>query len=567
MKNRYLLLTLVMTAALILSACSPAALSAPLSAANPSNNTASIVPVAQSNSAAPSAPIASSSNPVAGSVTDMEQTLEQIYAQVNPSVVAIQVTESASAGSSFFGNLPQGHPQIQPQPQAQALGSGFVWDKAGDIVTNNHVVDGATSISVQFPDGTIVPATIVGQDPDSDLAVIKVNLPADQLQPVTLGDSTQVKVGQLSVAIGNPFGNENTMTVGFISALARSLPVDNASASGISYTIPDVIQTDTAINPGNSGGVLTDDQGHVIGVTSAIDSPVRASSGVGFVIPSAIVQKVVPSLITTGHYDHTFIGISGTSLIPDLATAMGLNSTQRGVLVGSVTSGSPAAQAGLQGSTKQVTISGQPAQVGGDVITAIDDQPVKTFEDLVAYLARSTSVGQSVTLTLLRNGQSQTVKLTLAARPKTAAQALPQFNNNGNNNPTVPSIPSVPSAPTSDRPWLGISGLTLSTDLATAMNLSANQQGVLIEQVQPGSPAATAGLVSSSKSVTIGGQSVSVGGDVITAIDQQPITAMQDLQTMILQDTVNQKVTLTILRDGKPLDVTVTLAARPATLP
>jgi serine protease Do len=554
MKAKYLLMTIIISAALVLSACSPTALTGAVSAVNPASGAPAVN----------AAPVTTSTNPVAGSVADMEQTLEQIYAQVNPSVVAIQVTESASAGSSFFGNLPQGHPPIQPQPQAQALGSGFVWDKAGDIVTNNHVVDGATSISVEFPDGTIVPATIVGQDPDSDLAVIKVNLPADQLQPVTMGDSTQVKVGQLSVAIGNPFGNENTMTVGFISALARSLPVDNGNAAGISYSIPDVIQTDTAINPGNSGGVLTDAEGHVIGVTSAIDSPVRASSGVGFVIPSAIVSKVVPGLISSGHYDHSYIGISGTSLIPDLATAMGLNSTQRGVLVGDVSAGSPAAQAGLQGSTKQVTISGQPAQVGGDVITAIDDQPVKTFEDLVAYLARSTTVGQSVTLTILRNGQSQTVKVTLAARPKTAAQALPQINNNGNNNPTVPSIPSVP---TSNRPWLGISGLTLSTDLATAMNLSASQQGVLIEQVQPNSPASQAGLQSSSKSVTIGGQSVFVGGDVITAIDQQPITAMQDLQMTILQDSVNQKVTLSILRGGKSLDVSVTLAARPATVP
>jgi serine protease Do len=553
MKAKYLLMTIIVSAALVLSACSPTALTGAVSAVNP----ASGVPVVNA------APLTTATNPVAGSITDMEQTLEQIYAQVNPSVVAIQVTESASAGSSFFGNLPPGHPQIQPQ--AQALGSGFVWNKGGDIVTNNHVVNGATSISVEFYDGTIVPATVVGTDPDSDLAVIKVNLPADQLQPVTMGDSTQVKVGQLSVAIGNPFGNENTMTVGFISALARSLPVDNGNGQGISYTIPDVIQTDTAINPGNSGGVLTDAEGHVIGVTSAIDSPVRASSGVGFVIPSAIVSKVVPELITSGHYDHTFIGVSGTTLIPDLATAMNLKSDQRGALIDSVTTGSPAEKAGLQGSTKQVTINGRQAPIGGDVITAIDNQPVKVFSDIVAYLARSTSVDQTVTLTILRNGQEQSIKLTLAARPKSVSQALPQSN--GNNIPSIPSIPSVPSAPTSDRPWLGISGLTLSSDLATAMNLSANQSGVLIEQVQPGSPAAAAGLVSSSKSVTIGGQSVFVGGDVITAIDQQPITAMQDLQMMILQDSVNQKVTLSILRDGKPMDVSVTLAARPAALP
>jgi S1-C subfamily serine protease len=197
--------------------------------------------------------------------------------------------------------------------------------------------------------------------------------------------------------------------------------------------------------------------------------------------------------------------------------------------------------------------------VGGDVITVIDSQPVKTFNDLVAYLARSTSVGQSVTLTILRGGQAQSIQLTLAARPKTTAQALPRSN--GDNIPTVPAIPSV------DRPWLGISGLALSSEINTALNLSANQPGVLIEQVQPNSPAATAGLQSSTKSVTIGGQSVFVGGDVITAIDQQPITSMQDLQMLILQDNVNQKITLTILRDGKSLEVPVTLAARPTSIP
>ncbi len=566
MKVRYLLMTLVVSAAMILSACSPAALTAPVGVTNPNGSAAAntINPASYTNPSA--APVAQSSIPLAGTVSDLEQTLEQIYAQVNPSVVAIQVTESAaSIDLTPFGNLPNGHPPIQPQQQQQALGSGFVWDKDGHIVTNNHVVDGATSISVEFPDGTIVPATVVGKDPDSDLAVLKVNLPADQLQPVTVGDSTQVKVGQLSVAIGNPFGNANTMTVGFISALARSLPVDNGSAQGISYTIPDIIQTDTAINPGNSGGVLLDEQGHVIGVTSAIDSPVRASSGVGFVIPSAIVSKVVPELIKSGHYDHAFIGISGTTLIPDLATAMNLQSNQRGVLVRDVTAGSPAAQAGLQGSAKQVTINGEQTTVGGDVITAIDDQPVKSFNDLVAYLARSTSVGQAVTLTILRGGQSQSVKLTLAARPATAAQALPQSN--GNSNPSNPSIPSVPAVPSSDRPWLGISGLSLTSDLATAMSLPATTSGVLIEQVQPNSPAATAGLLSSSKSVTVGGQSVMVGGDVITAIDGQAVSSIQELQIATAGHTVGQKVTLTILRDGKTMDVSVTLAARPAALP
>lgn len=548
MKIRTLSITLLVAIALMLSACSAATLST-AAAANPSAGAAtgqSTAPVA----VAPSGPVAA-----AGSIADLQQTLENIYAQVNPSVVAINVIENAAASSQGFGGLPQGHPNVP----ATALGSGFVWDKQGHIVTNNHVVDGASKVSVTFYDGTIVPATVVGTDPDSDLAVIKVDVPADQLQPVTLGDSTQVKVGQLAVAIGNPFGNQNTMTVGFISALARSLPVDN-STSGLSgsYTIPDVIQTDAPINPGNSGGVLTDDSGKVVGVTSAIDSPVRASVGIGFAIPSEIVGKVVPELIKSGKYEHSWIGISGRTLIPDLATAMNLKSDQRGVLVGDVATGSPAEKAGLRGSTQNFTLDGQTVQVGGDVITAIDNQPVKTFDDLVAYLARSTTVGQQVTLTILRDGQTQTVNLTLAARPATntqSATALPQ----------VPSLPTVPNnrGNGTGAVWLGIQGLTLTPDLAQAMNLQSDQQGVLVEQVVADSPAQRAGLQAGSTTTTLNGQDIQIGGDVITAFNGQPITSMQQLQRAVQRAGADTTVTLTVLRNGKSMDISVTLAARP----
>jgi S1-C subfamily serine protease len=539
---------LLVAIALMLSACSAATLST-AAAANPSAGAAtgqSTAPVA----VAPSGPVAA-----AGSIADLQQTLENIYAQVNPSVVAINVIENAAAGNQGFGGLPQGHPNVP----ATALGSGFVWDKDGHIVTNNHVVDGASKVSVTFYDGTIVPATVVGTDPDSDLAVIKVDVPADQLQPVTLGDSTQVKVGQLAVAIGNPFGNQNTMTVGFISALARSLPVDN-STSGLSgsYTIPDVIQTDAPINPGNSGGVLTDDSGKVVGVTSAIDSPVRASVGIGFAIPSAIVGKVVPELIKSGKYEHSWIGISGRTLIPDLATAMNLKSDQRGVLVGDVATGSPAEKAGLRGSTQNFTLDGQTVQVGGDVITAIDNQPVKTFDDLVAYLARSTTVGQQVTLTILRDGQTQTVNLTLAARPATNTQSAATL-------PQVPSLPTVPNnrGNGTGAVWLGIQGLTLTPDLAQAMNLKADQQGVLVEQVVADSPAQRAGLQAGSTTTTLNGQDIQIGGDVITAFNGQPITSMQQLQRAVQRAGADTPVTLTVLRNGKSMDISVTLAARP----
>jgi len=230
-----------------------------------------------------------------GSTVSLEATLEQIYARVNPSVVAIRVVQKQSSPFSGIPEIPGfpffGFPPGQQNQYVQAEGSGFIYDTAGDIVTNNHVVNGATRIAVVFADGTTMPGRVVGTDPSSDLAVVRVNPPSG-VNPVQMADSSQVKVGQLAVAIGNPFGEQNTMTVGIVSAVGRALPASNGN-SGPSYTIPDVIQTDAPINPGNSGGVLLDAAGRVFGVTSAIESPVRASAGVGFAIPSAIVQQVV----------------------------------------------------------------------------------------------------------------------------------------------------------------------------------------------------------------------------------------------------------------------------------
>jgi serine protease Do len=215
----------------------------------------------------------------------------------------------------------------------------------------------------------------VATDPESDPAVAQVDLPADRLRPVQLADSTQVKVGQLATAFGNPFGLQSTMTVGFVSALGRVLPVDPDGEHGPSYTLADILQTDAPLNPGNSGGVLVDDAGRVIGVTSAIASPAGASAGIGFAIPSAVVQKVVPALIQTGHYEHPWLGVSGTSLTPELATAMGLTPEQRGALVVHVVPGGPADRAGLRGSDRQVTIEDEQVRPGGDVIVALDGAP------------------------------------------------------------------------------------------------------------------------------------------------------------------------------------------------
>ena len=351
-------------------------------------------------------------------LTDYETALENVYAQVNPSVVAIEVVtqQSASSRTPSVPGFRGQQPQLPQAPVQQALGSGFVWDAQGDIVTNNHVVADATRITVTLADGTIAQAKLVGADPDSDLAVIKVDLPANQLRPVQVADSNQVKVGQFAIAIGNPFGEQNTMTTGIVSALGRTLPAGSANAQSPSYTIPDIIQTDAPINPGNSGGVLLNSEGKVIGITAAMESGSGSSSGVGFAIPSAIAQKVVPVLIKSGHFDHPYLGISGGTLMPALAQAMNLKADQRGALVSSVTRGGPAEKAGLRGSTQQATIDGQSVNVGGDVIIAFNGTPVKTFDDLVAYLARL-DVNQTVTLTILRDGKEQTIQVMLAARP------------------------------------------------------------------------------------------------------------------------------------------------------
>jgi len=361
--------------------------------------------------------VAQGLNPTAGSLAAYQSTLEQVYEQVNPSVVNVEVV--ATVNNPFSGT-PFGFSGGNAQAQQRALGSGFVWDDQGHIVTNNHVIDGADKITVTFADGTTTTAKLVGADPNSDLAVIQVNVPSSSLHPVQLADSAQVKVGQVAIAIGNPFGLSGTMTAGIISGLERSLPVglDNPnSQGGPVYTIPDIIQTDASINPGNSGGVLVDDQGQLIGVTAAIESPSNANAGIGFVIPANIVQKVTPSLIKTGKYEHPWLGISGTSLTPDLAKANKLDETQQGVLIVDIANNGPAAKAGLHGSDSQVDINGQPAPVGGDVIVAIDGQPVNHFEDMGSYLFESTQVGQTVTVTILRDGSQKDIQVKLGVLP------------------------------------------------------------------------------------------------------------------------------------------------------
>ena len=421
MKTKKVLPFVVLMASMLLSACTGIG----VSLAAPAAGLTTAQPVSV-NAPQASAPLAT--NPqTAADVAALQNAYETIYKNVNPSVVTITISSQVAAVAnplSGFGGRTNPNTPTTPNGQNQivptAEGSGFVWDTAGHIVTNNHVVKGAAKITVTFSNGSSYDATVVGTDPNSDLAVIQVTgAPASLLKPVTVGDSTQVKVGELVVAIGNPYGLSNTMTTGIVSAIARSIQASagnsqNGSTTGPSFSIPDVIQTDAAINPGNSGGVLVDMNGAVIGVPSQIESASGSNSGVGFAIPSAIVSKVVPQLITNGTAAHSYLGISGSTVTPSLISALNLNAGQEGVLVATVVAGGPAAKAGLQAAT--LDVNGNPTAVG-DIITAIDGKTITRFEDLVSYLANSTQPGQVVTLTVLRNGANVQVKVTLGTQP------------------------------------------------------------------------------------------------------------------------------------------------------
>ena len=329
-----------------------------------------------------------------GLVADEDQVLVDLYSRLNPSVVNITVYLTQNGELDSF---------------AQA--SGFVYDDQGHVVTNAHVVHGADAVEVTFSDGLIREAAVVGEDLHSDLAVIQVELPAG-VTAIPLGTMDELAVGQTVVAIGNPFGFEGTLTRGIISALGRTIPALTI------FSIPQAIQTDAAINPGNSGGPLLNIKGEVVGVNAQIETTGTSESnlGVGFAIPVSIIRRVTPALIETGHYDWPWLGVSGFTVDPALVKAMSLP-VEQGAYVSSLTDGGPALAAGLQGTTETITQDGRSVEVGGDVITAIDGQPVKTFDDILVYLSIETSPGQEVTLTILRDGQYQDVNLTLGTRP------------------------------------------------------------------------------------------------------------------------------------------------------
>jgi S1-C subfamily serine protease len=355
------------------------------------------------------------SNPLSQSgVLEEEQLLMDLYRRVNPSVVNITTVRRMTRG--YFPEIP-GFPSFPDMPEEyyyqQGEGSGFVWDEQGYIVTNNHVVEGAETVAVTFWDNTTAEAKVIGTDPDSDLAVIRVNVDEVELQPVVLGDSDALRVGQLAIAIGNPFGQEGTMTRGIVSALGRTF-----RAGSSPFSIPEMIQTDAAINPGNSGGPLLNSEGQVIGINNLILSRSGSSSGVGFAIPINIARRVVPELIDKGRYRYAWLGISGTDINLTIAQAMDLPTDTRGAMIIEVVSDGPAAEAGLRGSDKTVEIDGHQLKVGGDIIVAIEGTPIRQMDDVVLYLLEETRPNQKVTLSILRDGKEQNVTVKLGERPR-----------------------------------------------------------------------------------------------------------------------------------------------------
>jgi len=320
-------------------------------------------------------------------------TPQQLYDLVKPSVVKISV--KVRTGNGLV-------------PQAQ--GSGFIYSKDGFIVTNNHVVKGADAIEVTFPDGMISKADLVGADPYSDLAVIRVAPNLSNLQPLLMGNSSGLKVGDLVFAVGNPFGLSGSMTEGIVSQLDRTLNTEYG------YLIVGVVQTDAAINPGNSGGPLLNAWGEVIGVNSAIASQSGDFSGVSFAVPSDLMVKVVSSLIRDGSYEHPWLGLAGADMTPAIAEAMRINYS-RGLLVTSVAPGSPVLKGGIRAGNKIMIIDGQRLNIGGDVITGVDNVNVTKLEDLLVYVEYARKPHDLVTLKIDRNNESVSVVVELENRP------------------------------------------------------------------------------------------------------------------------------------------------------
>jgi 2-alkenal reductase len=363
----------------------------------------SLVPTRQFPNA--TATMQSSQGVIINGLSGEQDQFVSIYQDVSQGVVSIKLYDASGA--------------------VLGLGSGWVYSKEGQIVTNNHVVEGAAKLEVDFTSGYKTFGKVLGTDAHADLAVIQVSAPAKELVPLKLGDSSALKVGQIVVAIGNPFGLDSTMTTGIISALGRAMPATASTApAGGYYSSSDIIQTDAALNPGNSGGPLLNLAGEVVGVNQSIRTTGTTSSGdptnsgIGFAIPINIVKRVVPSLIATGKFSYPYLGISTVDVFDQMSldeiTELGLTQFT-GAYVTTISANSPAAKAGMIASNNDPTATD--LLPGGDLIIAIDNHPVFRFDDLIGYLYSQKSPGDKVVITVLRGGKNVNLTLTLATRP------------------------------------------------------------------------------------------------------------------------------------------------------
>jgi S1-C subfamily serine protease len=364
--------------------------------------TSPVTPLTAAEAPPGSAPAPSPQVDTTTALNDLENRVMQVYEQAGPGVVNVT---SRSISYDFFLNA---YPQ-------EGSGSGFVFDRQGNIVTNYHVIERADELQVTFSDGTIVSAKLVGADPSNDLAVIRVDLSPSRLTPLPLGNSDDLKVGRYVVAIGNPFGLEQTLTTGVVSSLGRVIQSPDDRFIG------EIIQTDAAINPGNSGGPLLDLAGQVVGVNSAILSPSRASAGIGFAIPANTVERVVPELVAQGRYRHPYLGITPITIGSNLAAALNRAGARvppgGGVLVAEVLHGGPAHEAGLQGADRIVRIGNYRVPLGGDFVLSINGEPVTDRRSLNVVLETRTRVGENVTVSIWRGGRTLDVKVVIGDRP------------------------------------------------------------------------------------------------------------------------------------------------------
>jgi serine protease Do len=450
-------------------------------------------------------------------------------------------------------------------PGDSRLGSGFIYDKSGHIVTNYHVVSGKNineKFDITFIDGTAYEAEVMGIDPFAEIAVLKIPLQnnsqvKEKLVPLPIGNFTEVDVGQRVVAVGNPFGLSASITEGIVSGLGRLLPAISPAEMDQTFLIPDtpafsipnIIQTDAAINPGNSGGPLLNMKGDVIGINTAIFSTTGVYSGVGFAIPSYLIQQVVPALITTGSYQHPYLGVSGIDVNTDIAEISGLENTT-GFLVIQVTSGSPAEKTGIRGGSILTEIDGREIELGGDVIIDVDNNPIRKIDDLLSYLEREKEVGEKITLSVIRNGQEQQIDVTLAARPTPPALGIETIQGTQDNRPT-----------------LGVTGIQVTPEIALQMNVPANilegGKGFLVIDIIRNGSAENADIRGGYISTNIGAAELELGGDIILEIDNAIIKSVEDIRKALSTKQIGDTVQLEIYRDNETLTIPVTLKSKP----